>query len=616
MNKTARFTLSLLLATVIFLGINMVARTAFYRTRLDLTQGHLYTLSPATKKIVSSVKEPLHIRFFFSEAQANGLPVFQAYADRVRGMLKQLADLSGGTITVDFFNPSPFTEEEDLAVSSGLQGIPVDDAGTKFYFGMSVENSTDDRGVMPFFDPAREKFLEYDTVRLMYDVAHPARKKVGLISSLPLGGIGGLQPMPQDEWTVLTQLKQSVNVEVISREATSLPKDMDVLMLVHPYNLSEATLYAIDQYLLKGGKALIFLDSHLQLPIDGERQSDFSALMKGWGIALEPGKVAAEKDAAIQVTQPGMDTRLRAFPNVTWLEMGGSYLSKDSIVTTSLNKLRFIESGYFTRSKDATVAMEPLVTTTPAAMSVNAALLKDGGDPLALYKNYMPGSKPLVLAAQLTGNVKSAFGAEGHGKDYVNASTAPLHVIVVGDSDMLRDEIWVEKQPFGSNVLTVPTADNGAFVLNAIEYLAGDNALITLRSRGTQAREFTALAALKQQAELRFSEQEQQLKEKLRGMEQRMKALQSQEQHGKELFDTSQQKEIHDFREAFMETRKQLRTVQHDLNRDIERLGRRLALLNIMAVPLLVLIFAFILPGFIRNRGRRRLSLPAPQGDL
>ncbi len=605
MSGTLRFFLSLILATVIFFGVNMVSRTAFYRTRLDLTEGHLYTLSHTTKEIVGALKEPLHIRFFFSEAQANGLPVFQSYAERVRGMLRQVADLSDGNITVEFFNPTPFTEEEDLAVSNGLQGVPVDDAGTKFYFGMSVENSTDDRGVMPFFDPAREKFLEYDTVRLLYDVAHPARKKVGLISGLPMNGLAGMQGPVQDQWTVLTQLKQSVNVEVVSRHATSLPKDMDVLMLVHPYNLSEATLYAIDQYMLKGGKALIFLDGHLQLPIDGERQSDLSTLMKGWGVTLEPGKVAAEKDAAIQVTQPTMDTRLRAFPNVTWLEMGPDYLSKDSIVTTSLNKLRFIESGYFTRAKGAALTMEPLVTTTPAAMSIDAELLKEGGDPLALYKQYMPGGKPLVLAAQLSGKVKSAFAAGGHGKEHLENSAAPMHVIVVGDSDMLRDEIWVEKQSFGTNTLTVPTADNGAFVLNAVEYLAGNDALIGLRSRGTQAREFTALAVLKQQAELRFSEQEQQLKEKLRGMEQRMKALQSQEQHGKELFDSSQQKEIHDFREAFMNTRRQLRSVQHELNRDIERLGRNLALLNIMAVPSLVLVLAFMLPGVIRRRGRK-----------
>jgi ABC-type uncharacterized transport system involved in gliding motility auxiliary subunit len=605
MSKKSRLAIVLFFAFAAFLGVNMLARQALVNVRLDVTDGEMFTLSDATRTILKGIEEPLKIRFFFSEEQANGLPVFQAYAERIRAMLARMVALSGGAISVEFFNPSPFTEEEDLAVAHGLQGVPVDDAGTKFYFGMSVENTTDDRGIVPFFDPAREGFLEYDVTRLIHDVAHPRRKKIGLISSLPMHGVGGFQTAPTEAWQVLQQMRDLFEVEVIGRDAAKLPEKLDVLMLVHPYNLSPATLYAIDQYALSGGKLLVFLDAHLQLSIDGERSSSLEPLLSKWGVALEPNRVAAEKEAAIAVTQPTLDTRLRAFPNVTWLEMDKHYLAKDSVITASLSKLRFIESGYFTRVNDAPVTMEPLVSTTTAAMSVDATLLKNGGDPLGLFNGFVPDGKALVLAAQLTGNVESAFPEEAHeNKEHVAKSTTPLHALVVGDSDLLRDEIWVQSQSFGANTLAIPDADNGTFVLNAIEYLTGDNALIALRSRGTGAREFTILAELKKQAEQRFSEKERQLKEKLKELEGRMHALQTEGETGKQLFTPEQEQEIRSFREAFMETRKELRGVQRDLNRDIERLGANLALMNIALVPSMMLVLAFVLPTWMRRRRR------------
>jgi ABC-type uncharacterized transport system involved in gliding motility auxiliary subunit len=608
-----RFLISLVIGIIAFIAVNMVARDAFYGARLDLTQEKLYTLSKETKAIIGSLKEPLHIRFFYSAEQANGLPVFQSYAAQVRGMLSQLGDLSHGNIKVDIINPAPFTEEEDMAVSHGVQGVPVDEAGTKFYFGMSVENSTDDRGVVPFFDPARDQFLEYDVVRLIHDVAHPEKKKVGMISTLPMNGSASMGMAPTGPWAVLEQMEATFDVKVLPKETTEIPSDLDVLVLVHPYGLSEATLYALDQYVLRGGKTLMFLDSHLQFPMNDTKESDLKPLMEKWGVSLVPGKVAAEKDAAIHVQQEGADTRLMAFPNVTWLEMGQGYLSKDSPVTASLNKIRVIESGYFTRDDKAAVTMEPLLQTTPAAMAVDAASLKDGGDMLAMYRNFVPDSKPLVLSAQLTGNVESAFDGTDiakANKQHLSRSTTPMHVIALGDADMLRDEIWVQKQNVFGNALSVPTADNGAFVLNAVEYLAGDNALFGLRTRGTQSREFTALDAMKRQAELTFREREQQLKAKLQAMEGRMRELQSEQQDGKQLFTDAQQQEIKGFRAAFLETRKELRSVQHQLNRDIERLGSRLALANIALVPLLVLILAFLLPPVLRRgfRPKKRVA--------
>ncbi len=606
MQFRGRFLLTIILAVVVLIGINMLARSVLYNARLDLTENARFTISDETKTMLTSLEEPMRVRFFFAEEVANGLPVFQSYAARIRGMLRQYEDLSDGQLSVEFINPEPFTEAEDIAVSHGIEGISVDGVGNKFYFGLSVENSTDDRGVIPFFDPERDRFLEYEISQLIYKVAYPEKKKVGILTSLPIrgGGNNNMMMLPSFRpWVFLLQLERHFDVQMLDKHEASIPEGLDTLMLVHPYDLSEDMQYAIDQYVLKGGKLIAFLDGHVNLEMMSFKESKLPALFRHWGVGLAEGKVASEKAAAIHVQSDDAQSRLQAFPKITWLQMNQDYLSQESVITASLNGVRMIESGFLVQDEDSPLTMEPLITTTPAAMALDATVLKtDQDDALQLFRNYVPDGEPLVLAAQVSGVVESAFPGKAGQEGHVSASEEPVTAILVADTDMLRDEFWVQRRTMFGEEVFVPNADNGAFVLNAVEYLSGSGALVTLRTRDTEDRRFTVLDALKEQAEIAFREEESRLQGKLKQMEVRMRELQAQEQEGDQLFSQAQASEIKSFRNAFLETRKQLRAVQRELSRDIELLGMRIALLNIVVVPLAVLVLSFLLPGWLRRR--------------
>ncbi len=600
--------LVLFLAFIILIGVNMIARYGLHSVRLDVTeQGH-FTVSDEAISILTSIDEPVTLRFFFTQEQANGLPVFQTYAERIRSLLHQYEDMAGQNITLEFLNPKAFSQEEDVAVAHGVQGIPVDDKGNHFYFGLSVENTTDDRGVIAFFDPSRSQFLEYDIIRLIHEMAQPERKTIGLLSTLPMKGTPDMKQMRVDgEWMILQQMQSQFKVEILPEEVTAIdPNVIDTLMLVHPHDLPDATLYAIDQYIMKGGHLLLMMDAYVNSLSVSDKASQLDVLLDKWGVSVSSDKVAGEKDAAISVQQPGV-SRLRTFPNVTWLEMGSSYFSDSSVLTASLEILRMIESGFITQDDNSPLDMLPLITTTPAAMKVPVENLQKAMPVNQLYHNYVPDGEPLILAAELYGTIDSAFGdekAEQQQSDHVSTSVRPARIVLIADTDMLRNEYWVNVQQLYGSTLMVPSADNGAFILNALDYLTGSDALIAMRGVGTTDRRFDVLDEMKREAESRFRAQEQELRNTLKSMEQRLRELQTQEQQGTSLFTDGQAEEVQTFREAFLETRKKLRQVQRDLNADIEALGMKLAWLNILAIPLVLLILAFVLPRTIRRMGK------------
>lgn len=601
-----RFILSLTLGAVLLVGVNMLVKETAYSARIDLTDAQIFTISQATRDTLADIDEPLRVQFFFSRDLAAGLPVFQSYADRIKGLLKQYEAISDGNITVEFLHPKPFTPVEDRAVAQGLQGIPVDQAGNKFYFGLSVENATDDRGVIPFFDPARGQFLEYELTRLIDKVANPGKPTVGIISSLPLKG-GGAQPMSLASlkpWAILEQLKEEFQVEMLASDTDVIPSNIDMLLLAHPADLREDSLYAIDQYAMRGGNMLVFLDSHLQLPDASQTESSLEPLLSQWGVTMPQGRVAAEKDAAMYVQSGDQLSRLQAFPKVTWLEMGQDYFAEDSIVTATLEKLRFIESGFFEQEGESQVDFHPLVTTTPAATTIDSETLKNKTPEtsLQLYRNYVPEGEPLVLAARLSGKPRSAFSGQEQDENHIEVAQAMMNTIIVGDSDMLRDDFWVERRSFMGSDLLRSVTDNGRFVLNAVEFLTGHESLISLRSRGTKERRFTVLDELKRDAEIAYREEEARLQGKLDDMEKRLRQLQKDDGQGKQLFADEEAEEIQQFRNLFLETRRQLRRVQQQLRENIEQLSTTLALINLGAVPLLVLILAFIMPAWLRKQ--------------
>ncbi|TAE34757.1 MAG: hypothetical protein EAY65_01140 [Alphaproteobacteria bacterium] len=609
-----------IIALILLFASNMLVRNLAYDLRVDATEQKLYSLSDATTTLLHNLKEPITIRVFFSERAAKDLPIFQAYAVRVRNLLAQSVERTRGMLKVEFLNPEPFTESEDLAMTHGLEGIPMDTAGTKFYFGMSVENSTDQRGVMPFLDPAREQFLEYDVMRLITEMAQPRRKKIAIISGLPMrGGLSGERGITVTQqaftppWAIYEQVDEAFDVQVIDKHATSFDTDVDAVWVVHPVGFTKELTYALDQYLLAGGKALIMLDSKAKISTLEQKHSSLEPLLSHWGIKFSEGFVAADSHAAIQVEAMDASSKLLTYPNVTWLDLKGSDFSDDSVITASLEHVRMIESGFFTRDDNASVVLEPLIHTSVNAMQASVADAEKESETLSIYRNYTSQNKPLVLAAQLNGIVDSAFARESLSKDqqkkHLARSEHPIHLIVVGDVDMLQNDYWAKTQEFSGKNLIMPTADNGAFILNSLEYLTGEGALINLRTRHSKNRTFAVLDTMKREAEQRYRTKEHELKEQLVDMETRIHELQGiekQQNDSNALFTAEQQKEISRFREIFLATRTQLRAVQHQLEQEIEALGTRLAWINILSVPCLLFIASFIVPARLRKIRNRK----------
>jgi ABC-type uncharacterized transport system involved in gliding motility auxiliary subunit len=626
MKRSTLFFASIITAIILCISANLAARTWLYGADIDLTEDKLFTVSPETKTLLSKLEEPLHLRLFFTPTLAQGLPVFQSYHERVQNLLEQYRTFAKGNITLEYITPAPFTEEEDMAVSHGLEGVQVDGAGSKFYFGLSVENSTDDRGVMPFFDPERAQFLEYDLTKLITDIAKPKRKVIGLLSYLPVrGGAGfnmsaGLQA-PSREWAFLSLLEDQFEVRDLNKAAEFIEDDVDIVLLIHPHHLPVASYYALEQFLLRGGKAMIFMDAHVNLPYQEERVSELEGLLKGWGITFEKDSIIAKKENAIHVQTLSSDSRLTAYPKITWLQLDAQNMAKDSVITAPLAHMRLIESGYFTKNDASTLTMKPLLFTQENAASLPAkeAIVDTQEASLSLYNNYVPNGKAYPLAVQLSGDITPQFSvddleikekeiAQAVQKRHLSKAQAPLNVIMVADTDILRDEFWARTQQLFSQEIVVPEADNGAFVLNAMEFLAGDNLLAGLRSRGTKERRFLVLDDIRKNAEEQFRREEQMLKIRLKEMEARLKELQSSNNDKSELFTAEQTKEITSFKALFVETRRQLRTVQRQLNEQIKTLGNQLAWCNILIAPALLLLIALFLPRYLRTRYVRQFS--------
>jgi ABC-type uncharacterized transport system involved in gliding motility auxiliary subunit len=606
---------------VAFIALNLLGNALLGTARLDLTEGRVYTLSEGTKRTLSSLREPVTLRFFYSEEQANGYPVIQSYGMRLKGLLAQYARLSGGKVKLEIVNPRLFSEEEDLAVALGVAGIPVDESGNRLYFGLVASNSADGRQAIPFFDPDKAAFVEYELTRMIHDLSVAQKPKIGLLTWLPLQGGGGTMFGAEGKWVMFDQIKEAFDLHVLEKDVQAIPSDISVLMIVHPTEaISEATLYAIDQFILRGGSALVFTDPFTRVSGSTEKYaSNLEKLYHAWGIDMPKEDTVADPEAAIRVQNDERGSILETISNPLWLALQKGNFNASEIVSADLGTMRFIVSGRFlpwqpkkkTANKSA-MTMTPLVLSGEASAIVSSNHQLFDTDPARILTEGKPAGGRQVLAAHLGGTASTAF-PERKGKEHIGRSEKPASIIVVGDADMLRDGFWVQKQNYLGKEILIPNASNGSFVLNALDYLSGGGDLIGLRSRTVSERPFEKVEALRREAEIKFRHREDELKSRLSGLEQRLSALQGSEEmkqseDGELLLSPQQQEELEQFREEMISTRKELRGVQPALRENIEVLGFKLKWLNIGMIPLLVLGLALVVPARLGARARRSAS--------
>jgi len=615
-----------LLAVILFVSVNILSGATLRTARLDLTENKLFTLSEGTREVLAAIDEPITLRLYASRSLAEGAPAYGDFIKRVRELLQQYADLSEGMVHLRVYNPEPYSVQEDEAVAYGLQGVQLDAGGETVYFGLAATNSTDDQEVIPFFDTQRERYLEYDLTRMLFNLANPEKKVVGLMTFLPIDS----DPLKEYKpWAVVEQLEQFVTIRAIGRSVTRIPDDIDLLMIVHPAQLDDKVLYAIDQYILRGGRAVIFVDPHseaeaemnaaMRRPPAGSG-SDLPKLFEAWGIEYSPDLFVGDREAATRVQVPGAGGRSVITDYVSWIGLGRQHFNADDVTTSELARIFMTAAGSLAKKEGADFDFIPLIQTGEHAMQIEAAKVRLQPDPVQLLRDFKSAAHPFTLAARVQGQLKSAFPdgppadedaekeAEGGDAaprlDHLAQSVGRASLIIVADTDMLADRAWLQFQNFFGRQVGIPTANNAAFVINAVDNLLGSDALINLRSRGLSVRPFHRIEALKREAERRYSRTEQELLEKLRETNEQLGKLNVTDGGGEAVLTDSQREAMANFRADLIDIRQQLREVQHNLRKDIETLDTGLKVLNIWAVPAIICLIAMAVAWVKRRRHR------------
>jgi ABC-type uncharacterized transport system involved in gliding motility auxiliary subunit len=617
----------LIALAVLFLGVVMLSNIGLRGMRVDLTQNRLYTLSPGTQQVLADLKEPINLYFYFSrEAAAKQAPLVIPYATRVREFLEELTARAGGKIHLRIVDPQPFSDDEDHAAEYGLQSLQAG-GGDALYFGLTGTNSTDGRSSIPSFTPDREEFLEYDVAKLINDLGTPKKPVIGLMSSL--GVQGQYNPMTGqmgEAWPIFTQLQDLFTVRTVATDVDHIDKDVDVLMLVHPKQWPVKTLYAIDQFVMRGGRVLLFVDPNSGGDTSGQdpsnpmagamanHSSNLEPLLASWGVDYDPGKVIGDLERGLEVRASMQAAPIR---HIGILGLGRDDMNRKDVVSSSLDKINLASAGALAARPGATTTFEPLLQSSASAAPMPALRFNALSDPSTLRDGFKPTGVHYALAARVTGPVQSAYpqgpppdqkAAAGPPIAHLAKSTAPANIVIVADTDMLMDYMWIQtREVFGQRVAQA-FANNGDFVANILDNLSGSTALISIRGRASFSRPFERVEALRRQADDRLRSKALELQAELQQTEVKLTELQNKRNDQASLvLSPEQEAELKRFVAEKARVRKELRETQRGLDVDINRLNSRLKVINIAFAPLAVAVAGVII---LARRRRRRTALP------
>ncbi|MEL6299324.1 MAG: Gldg family protein [Pseudomonadota bacterium] len=609
LSKTLQITLAIALAVVLFLAVNIFSNNTFRTARADLTDTGLYSLSQSTRELLQNLKEPIHMRLFLSKSLVQSAPQLSAYANRVQSLLATYRNLSNGRITLEVIDPAPFSDDEDRAVAFGINRLRAT-GGPEVFFGLAATNSTDGRGQIPVFSPDREAFLEYDITRLVAELGQPKKPVIALIDGIGMAG----NPMSRvPEQQILKQLRELFTIEPLRGDVDALPEGTRVVLMVHPKTLTERTLYTLDQWVLGGGATIVMVDPYAEnqpglrpgMP-PSNPASNLDKLFKAWGVQYSTDEAVGDPGFAIRTARDvgGRPTPVTTLP---WLAVTRGGMAEDDAIFAQLTSIVMTTPGHLSIADGkADVSLSPLLTTSIQAGTLPAKLAGNPQtDPRQLAAELKRANGPMTLAARLQGKLATAYpkgkpsGSEAAGAP-LKESTAKPNVILIADADMVMDRNWIRQRQVLGQTFADAFASNGAFVLNAIEQMAGGVALADLRGRGVSWRPFERIEALEKSAEQRYLKKQQELQKKLTETEGRLRQLSAADSNGSAAVSEETVQAVDQFRGELLATRAELRNVQFNLNRDVDRLKTWLTATNVAIVPAIAaaiaLAFAFAKP--------------------
>ncbi|NWG54623.1 MAG: GldG family protein [Hydrogenophilaceae bacterium] len=636
----------------LFVGLNLVANLWFKGARLDLTENQLYSLSRGSREMLRTLEEPVELKLFYSRAAAARDPAIQAYGARVRELLQSYAAQSNGMLRFVEVDPRPFTEAEDEAAEAGIEPLPIQTGGDPIYFGLVGSNAVDERRPIPYFTPEREAFIEYEITRLIYELQDPDLPKVALITALPIEPALAQSPfaaqMGQSQFAM--DLGRLMDVTKLDATFSEIPADADVLAILHPFPLTAAQLYAIDQFILAKGRAVIALDPASLISLQSNFNPEtgpsvtppssaetLAPLLRAWGVTMAD-EVVLDLGGALPVQVQGPGGQVQQRPQPIFFRIGPEDLDDDDLTTAWLQRgLVLAASGAFTTQARDGIEVTRLARTTGDTMRIPAAQALARPSPDELLQGFESQFRREAIALRLSGTLPSAFpqgppaaapaepaesasaqtpeapAAPASNRRRLTRSAEPAELILIADADLLADDFYVAPQGGGATF-----ADNGAFVLNAIDMLSGSSALVSLRSRAPSIRPMTLIQRLESRAEQRIQARQAELQRELQRTEAQLAEMQSRGEGsgyfrgdlGAELT-REEAAEIERFRRRLVEVRQELRAIGRNLRGDVDALKGWVTFINVWLAPLLVAgagIYIFW------RRQRRALKSQLPRG--
>ena len=597
---------SILSTVILFLSFNFIIQKINFNLGVDFTSTKTFTLSSGTKRVIDEIEEPIKITFVYSRDLSKNIPIIQNYANQVQGLLNRYSDLASGKIELNFIEPEPYSDDEDYVNRYGVQGFPIDQEGSKVYFGLIASNTTDDIETVPFFDPSKAGTLEKQLTDIVYKLNRSKKPMIGFLSwvdttppMMPNNQLG------QGEYTILEELSYFYDFEFLDTDIESF-KGIDLLIVYHPSDISDKTEYAVEQFILNGGKSVIFVDPFFEKNDHSNKSSNLENVLKTLNINYNSNVILDGAQATRLQTQQNIteNTSLQTMLKLNWPEVRGQYINQAEEIGDGLSLIRLVSPGGLSPLNDESeISYTPIMSSSEVTMDLP---MKEVHDPIKLINNFQPTGISYDFGVKLNGIAKSNFNDfEFKNDNHLETSSKNISVVVFSDADFIRNAFWARIQKFLDTNVIEATSDNGSLVTNVFDSMTGYDEFIDLRNKEAPFRPFVVVQKLQAEAEQMYLGQEQQLQAQLDNTLNQIQNLSGGRDVESVNLSDKQLMELANFQLQVENTRKQLREVRRNLSKDIDRLANQINILNTFLIPVLLILLMFFIPRQLGIRKRK-----------
>ena len=591
------FLISVVSTVILFLSFNYIVQKINFNLGIDFTSNKTFTLSNGTKRVIDEIDEPIKINFVYSRNLSKNIPIIQNYANQVQGLLNRYSDLASGKIELSFIEPEPYSDDEDYVNRYGIQGFPIDQEGSKIYFGMIASNTTDDIEVVSFFDPSKAATLEKQLTDIVYKLNRSKKPMIGFLSwvdtappMMPNNQLG------QGEYTILEELSYFYDFEFLDTDVESF-EDIDLLFVYHPSDITDKTEYAIEQFILEGGETVIFLDPFFEKNDHSNKTSDLTNILKTLNINYNSNVILDGAQATRLQTQQNIsdNTSLQTILKLNWPEVRGQFINQSEEIGNGLSLIRLVSAGGLAPlNEESEISYIPLISSSEVTMDLP---MREVHDPIKLINNFKPTGITYDFGVKLSGKTSSSFNEfEFVREDHIDSSVKDINVVLFSDADFIRNAFWARIQKFLDTNVIEATSDNGTLVTNVLDSMTGYDEFIDLRNKEAPFRPFVVVQKLQAEAEQKYLGQEQELQAQLDETLVKIQNLSGGRDAESVNLTDKQLMELADFQLEVERKRQQLREVRRNLSKNIDRLANQINILNTFLIPILLILLMFIIP--------------------